>query len=552
MVKKKSVGKKCIQQQQQLSDQEEFPPIDHSVIREPINLGVKNVRQIIACLEDGTKEVKDLILNECNIIYECRVCRNLFRSLANFLEHKRAFCTEHYCTKMVLFDNSWLERDCEDREKKCEIRPPPPPPRPLSAAAFREDSNDVDIELTPIESNPNAVFQTKVATEEVEIKPEETVETATTKSELEGRKPESVTRNRKRQRLESLVSKLSESQESNRPIAATKSETEAPISRSSFLSMRALCVRYTKTYGFNYKCDYCSAICTYISTAVRHLVKRHEFKRIKAHHRVYSFIKKQIDANKEFSLEEPKTEESTIVEQEETVAEEDLEMSHEECNSNHETNPTTPTEPESAEKIYSENISLNTAILNSSDESINSSKDSNTNTKRYATRHSKRRKCFYNCSSKTCFYSKHWRNPFEKDPHPVDHHQQESCLGGENPDPPISNGHHHQQQQLGSVRRKSSSVHPKHSVDEEFCESKTEPIDEPEILSPSPPPPPEVDEKPRDKVITKLSLKHFRNNHNDSTTNSNSLLASNCDNLKRKFATTKNSKLVNFVFFLVG
>ncbi|OTF72319.1 zinc finger domain-containing protein, partial [Euroglyphus maynei] len=84
--------------------------LDHSIIREPINVGIKNVHQIITCISDGTKEIKDLILNECNIIYECRVCRNLFRSLANFLAHKRLYCKEHCCEQMVLFNQDWFSK----------------------------------------------------------------------------------------------------------------------------------------------------------------------------------------------------------------------------------------------------------------------------------------------------------------------------------------------------------------------------------------------------------------------------------------------------------
>lgn len=30
--------------------------------------------------------------NECDIIYECKTCRNIFRSLANFISHKRVYC----------------------------------------------------------------------------------------------------------------------------------------------------------------------------------------------------------------------------------------------------------------------------------------------------------------------------------------------------------------------------------------------------------------------------------------------------------------------------
>lgn len=41
-----------------------------------------------------------MLSNECDIIYECKVCRNLFRSLANFISHKRVYCKSTYCSSL--------------------------------------------------------------------------------------------------------------------------------------------------------------------------------------------------------------------------------------------------------------------------------------------------------------------------------------------------------------------------------------------------------------------------------------------------------------------
>ena len=38
-------------------------------------------------------QVRNYLLNECSVIYECKTCFNMFRSLANFISHKRSFCT---------------------------------------------------------------------------------------------------------------------------------------------------------------------------------------------------------------------------------------------------------------------------------------------------------------------------------------------------------------------------------------------------------------------------------------------------------------------------
>lgn len=41
-----------------------------------------------------------MLSNECDIIYECKVCRNMFRSLANFISHKRVYCKNTYCSSL--------------------------------------------------------------------------------------------------------------------------------------------------------------------------------------------------------------------------------------------------------------------------------------------------------------------------------------------------------------------------------------------------------------------------------------------------------------------
>ena len=37
------------------------------------------VRQIIKALEASSPEIRDYLLNEVNIVYECKVCMNMFR-----------------------------------------------------------------------------------------------------------------------------------------------------------------------------------------------------------------------------------------------------------------------------------------------------------------------------------------------------------------------------------------------------------------------------------------------------------------------------------------
>lgn len=41
-------------------------------------------------------QVKHYVTYECDVIYECRMCRTIFRSLANFILHKRNYCRDSY------------------------------------------------------------------------------------------------------------------------------------------------------------------------------------------------------------------------------------------------------------------------------------------------------------------------------------------------------------------------------------------------------------------------------------------------------------------------
>lgn len=34
--------------------------------------------------------------NECDILFECRVCKNIFRSISNLISHKRSYCLDKY------------------------------------------------------------------------------------------------------------------------------------------------------------------------------------------------------------------------------------------------------------------------------------------------------------------------------------------------------------------------------------------------------------------------------------------------------------------------
>ncbi len=41
-------------------------------------------------------QIRNILLHECNVVYECRVCLSLFRSVGNLVAHKRDYCHHAY------------------------------------------------------------------------------------------------------------------------------------------------------------------------------------------------------------------------------------------------------------------------------------------------------------------------------------------------------------------------------------------------------------------------------------------------------------------------
>ena len=69
---------------------------DLSVISPPVRTSLTGMRQALHALEAGSPEVKRVLIDEANVVYECRVCLNMFRSLVNLLSHKRHYCRRRY------------------------------------------------------------------------------------------------------------------------------------------------------------------------------------------------------------------------------------------------------------------------------------------------------------------------------------------------------------------------------------------------------------------------------------------------------------------------
>ncbi|XP_024879049.1 uncharacterized protein LOC112459250 [Temnothorax curvispinosus] len=73
---------------------------DLSNLRKPVDTSVSNLYQVCELLEDGTDEVKSILSYECNVIYECRICLALFRSIVNLVSHKREYCVDEFDVRL--------------------------------------------------------------------------------------------------------------------------------------------------------------------------------------------------------------------------------------------------------------------------------------------------------------------------------------------------------------------------------------------------------------------------------------------------------------------
>ncbi|XP_059471472.1 uncharacterized protein LOC132194311 [Neocloeon triangulifer] len=65
---------------------------DLSQLIPPLPTNTQGVHRLLSAYRSGTSEIKNMLSQECNIILECKICQNMFRSLPNFISHKRAYC----------------------------------------------------------------------------------------------------------------------------------------------------------------------------------------------------------------------------------------------------------------------------------------------------------------------------------------------------------------------------------------------------------------------------------------------------------------------------
>lgn len=94
------------------SDSEQNKQQDLSVLRKPILTALAGFLEAKRAYDNGTEEVRRLLSRECDVIYECKVCRNIFRSLTNFISHKRVYCRTAFTNLANHFNsNGFIDQD---------------------------------------------------------------------------------------------------------------------------------------------------------------------------------------------------------------------------------------------------------------------------------------------------------------------------------------------------------------------------------------------------------------------------------------------------------